>query len=884
MALYHNFKRNRQKMKIIVIRAIRGPGYYSQKPVIFMQLDLEDLEYKPTDEVPGFKNILEEMMPSLYEHTCSPGVPGGFFERVERGTWAGHVAEHIAIELQCLIGHNISFGKTFTLDDKGIYNVVFRYLNEAVGIKAGEMAVEITGKLFRGEKTDIGECIKELKKTDEATRLGPSTWAIVNEAQKRGIPWTRLNNASYIQFGQGKFQRRIEATLMDDTSALAVEIAKDKERAKEILKECGVPVPEGRSVINLTDALQVVSKIGYPVVVKPLDANHGRGVTTDIENDEELKTALEKALSISKKAIVEKFLVGSDFRILLIDGKFTTASLREPASVTGDGVKTIDMLIDETNADPIRGEGHEKNLTKIVKDSETERVLRLQNLGYDSVVPEGKKVQLKSTANLSSGGTAWDVTDMVHPVNIFLAERAAAEIGLNVMGMDIIAPDLANPLKWGEGGVVEVNAGPGFRMHLNPSHGKPRNIAEPVIDMLFPEGSEHSMPICAVTGTNGKTTTTRIIAHIMKEAGYTVGMTSTDAVEIDGVPVLKGDYSGPGGAQAVIRSKSCDMAVLEVARGGILRRGLGFNLCDVGVFLNVSSDHLGYGGIDTLEDLARVKSTVPESVKRNGYAVLNADDELVMARADKIKGNLILFSGDSENHYLKENIAKGNRNITVFEGNILLQEPSGNTFIAHVGEIPVTFGGTAGFNTENVMAAAGAALGLGISPEEIRKSLISFIPDTEQSSGRMNIIDMGDFTAVVDYGHNIGAIESTAEFIRNLGPGRLIRMAAGVGNRREEDIVHFGEVVAKYYDNIVLCDSSPRNRKPGETPMLVKKGLLMGGMTEDKITEILHEGEATLAALKMAMPGDVVVFQAENIKQVISDVMDFRKVCLKKVN
>ncbi len=827
--------------------------------------------------VHGFKENMEKMIPSLYEHKCSPGREGGFFERLIRGTWAGHVVEHVALELQCLAGHEVAFGKTFTMDETGIYNLVYRYLDEKTGLRAGEMAVDIVEKCFEGKITNVEPLIIELKKIAESSLLGPSTQSIVDEATRRGISHIRLNEESYVQLGQGKYQRRIQATIMDNTSALGVEIADDKESTKKLLSSMGIPVPEGLAVQTAEEALEAVKEIGFPVVVKPLIGNHGRGISVNITNDKELLTAYRIASDIYETTLVEKYLSGFDYRILVIDGKFVAAALREPAYVVGNGIDTIRKLIQEVNKDPERGIGHEKNLTQVTIDYMTERLLEIQKLTLESILADGEKIYIKSTANLSAGGTALDVTENVHPLNQLMAERISQIVGLNVIGIDIIADSLEKPLKKDFSGVVEVNAAPGFRMHLNPTKGTSRNIASHVVDMLFPPGVAHSVPIVAVTGTNGKTTTTRLISHILGLNGSFVGMTSTDAVIIDNIPILKGDYSGPEGAKKVMMDSTIDHAVLEVARGGIVRRGLGFIESDVGVLLNITSDHLGEGGINTLEELTRLKSTVTEAVKPSGYAIFNADDPLVLSCVDKTKARPILFSRNPENKALKTNFEKGNINVTIQDGNVIIQKKGWTSTVASVVEIPITFDGNAGFNIENVIAAVAATAALGLNEAQIRAGLVSFSPSIGQSPGRMNVIDMGDFKVVIDYGHNIGAIKATGDFIKGLMPGRKIRMAAGVGNRRRDDIFEFGVVLSKYYDHIVLCDSDPRERKAGETARIVKEGLLKGGFELDMITLVLDEKEATKASLEMAEKGDLVVLQADDITQVIKDVLDYKR-------
>ncbi|MFW5790718.1 MAG: cyanophycin synthetase [Bacillota bacterium] len=860
-------------MRILEIRALRGPNLYSLWPVIFMKLDIGSLEEQPTDQVPGFRTRLEEMMPSLYEHTCSPGRSGGFFERIERGTWAGHVVEHLAIELQSLADNDISFGKTFSTEEETVYNVVYSYIDENVGLKAGQFAVEIVEKLFQGETTEIEPLIYQLKKIRDASLLGPSTEAIVREAKQRGIPHIRLNEFSYVQLGHGRYQRRIQATLIDSTSALGVEIADDKEYTKRILAESGIPVPEGISVSNPEEARSVADELGYPVVVKPLVGNHGRGISIDIQNEEELETAYQMAQKVCADVLIEKLLVGSDFRILVIDGKFVAAARREPAFVIGDGISTVQELIAKVNNDPKRGVGHEKNLTRITIDTMTERILAGKDLSLESVLPAGEKLYVKSTANLSSGGTAVNVTENVHPLVKLIAERIARIIGLDVIGIDIVAPTLQEPLQKNIGGVVEVNAAPGFRMHLDPTAGQPINVGASVIDMLFPSGAYQPVPIIAVTGTNGKTTTVRLIAHILGLSGNTVGMTSTDAVVIDNIPVLEGDFSGPAGARAVLTDATIDHAVLEVARGGILRRGLGYSRADIGVLLNVSSDHLGEGGIDTLEDLARLKSTVIEAVKPDGHAVINADDPLVLACQEKTRARPVLFSINPDNPALQDNLDKGNMNILYQDGNIVIEKEGWRSVVAKANEIPITFGGKAIFNIKNVLAAVAAVSALGLNARQIRAGLVSFSASLGQSPGRMNIIEIEDYKVVIDYGHNIGAIRATGDFIKSLSSGRIIRMASGTGNRRDEDIIEYGQTLAQYYDHIIISDPDPRNRKVGETAELVRQGLLAGGFKDDMIDIILDEREATKTALDMAREDDLIVLQADNIDQVISDVL-----------
>ncbi|MCK4717210.1 MAG: cyanophycin synthetase, partial [Thermoplasmata archaeon] len=835
------------------------------------------LEKSSSNTVPGFRKDLEEMMPSIIEHRCSPGKRGGFLQRVEEGTWAGHIVEHLALELQCLAKMEVGFGKTRETDKKGVYTIVYRYRDESAGIRAGEMAVKIVESLFKGKKKDLKPMIEELKAIREENLLGPSTESIAKEADSRGIPVIRLNTNSYVQLGHGMYQRRIQATLMDNTSAIGVEIADDKEQTKEILESVGVLVPKGHAFKELESAIEFAEDVGYPVVVKPLVGHHGKGITTNILDVGHLRSAFKSAKKFHDHVLVERFLKGMDHRMLVIDHKFVAAARREPASVTGDGRSTVKKLINEINSDPRRGFGHEKVLTRIKVDFMTNRLLKQNGLTLDSVIKKGKTVFLKSTANLSTGGVAIDVTDEVHPPIKRMAERVSKLIDINVMGIDVVAPDLTRPLADSGGGIVEVNAAPGFRMHLDPYKGTPRNVAAPFVDMLFPPGSQVTIPIIAVTGTNGKTTTIRLIAHILKYAGKKVGMCCTDGVEVNNQIIVKGDYSGPGGAHFVLEEPTIDHAVLEVARGGIIRRGLGYDESDVGVFLNVSSDHLGEGGITSLDDLAELKSIVVETVKDSGTAVLNADDERVVRYKEKISAKSILFSLDSSNKRLSEHVAEGGTVVTTMGNEIVIRKGKLVSVIADLADMPVTFGGKAVFNVANCLAAVSATHALRINLKDIQMGLVTFHPSTGQLPGRMNVIDMGRYKVLIDYGHNSSAIEALSQILPYLSDGTWINVAGGTGNRLDKDIIGFGEAVARIYDKIIISDPDRRHRKIGETAELVKKGVLSTGFPEEHVQIVLDDNKAIKTALGMAKEGDLVVIQADNIQEILHDIMAMRK-------
>jgi cyanophycin synthetase len=846
-----------------------------------MELDIGEFEFLPSNKIPNLKKRIVNLIPTLKNHRCSRGYEGGFIERVEEGTWAGHIVEHVAIELQCLANLEVGYGKTIDSDIKGIYKVLYRYRVEEVGLKAGEMAVEIVESLFTGKDCEIQNKIIELKKIRDRYLLGPTTISIVNEAKKRGIPFIRLNSESYVQLGYGIHQRRIQAAMCDNTSAIGVEIADDKMLTKEILRNEGIPVPEGDIVQTIKEALKLADRIGYPVVVKPLVGNHGRGITVNITNNKDLEIAFTNSIKIYDKVIIERFLKGSDHRILVINNKFTAAARREPTPLIGDDKSTIKQLIEKINQDPRRGIGHEKILTRLEIDNMTMRLLEQKELRLESVLKKGERLYLKSTANLSMGGVAVDVTDEVHPVIRTMAERISKIINLNIIGIDVVAKDLRKPLTIDRGGIVEVNAAPGFRMHLKPFKGRPRLVSKPVIDMLFPPGSKHNIPIIAVTGTNGKTTTVTLISHILKNSGKVVGTACTEGVIIENQSIFEGDYSGPEGAKTILKEPTIDYAVLEVARGGIIRRGLGFEECDVGVFINISNDHLGQDGIKTFEELTELKSVVIESVKKDGYAVLNADYPYILNKINDLKCNVILFSTDHNNPALKKHLVKGGIVVTLDENRrIVIKQDPLDSWVTNVIDVPMTIEGKAIFNIENALAATAATYALGINTKDIRAGLVTFNTTIGQLPGRLNILDVGNFKVIIDYGHNPSALKALAKVLKAISKGRKISVSSGTGSRREEYIRMFGKTLAEIYDYIIIKESDPKKRPIGETAKLVEEGVLSTGFPKKNYCMIQDEGKATNRALSMARVGDLVVIQADDVQKVISDVLKFKEMIM----
>ncbi len=817
-------------MRILEIKILRGPNYWSvRRPkLIQMKLDLEEMEQKPTNLIDGFLERLEQLLPSLYEHRCSEGVPGGFFSRVKEGTWMGHVIEHIALEIQTLAGMDCGFGRTRGTGEKeGVYHVIFDYMEEDAGAYAARAAVRIAQALIDNQPYDLQEDIQRMREIREDTRLGPSTGCIVDEAAKRGIPFIRLNKHSLVQLGYGVNQKRIRATIASTTGNIAVDIACDKEETKALLEAAEIPVPKGMVIRTQEGLKDAVERYGYPLVIKPIDGNHGKGNTTNITTWEQALKALEAAKQYSRSVIVEKFITGFDYRCLVINYKFICAALRTPASVTGDGEHTIQWLIDETNKDPRRGYGHEKVLTQITIDQFTQKMLDEKQYTLDTVPPKGELVLLKPTANLSTGGTSTDVTDDVHPANIFMCERIARIIGLDICGIDIMATDLRTPVSENGGAILEVNAAPGFRMHIEPSEGLPRNVAEPVVDMLFPKGSAGRIPIIAVTGTNGKTTTTRLTAHIAKSAGKKTGYTTSDGVYIQNQLMMKGDCTGPISSAFVLKDPTVDFAVLECARGGLLKSGLAFQNCDVAIVTNVAADHMGLGGINTLDQMAKVKCIVPETVFPHGYAILNADDDRVFQMKENLSCNIALFSMDENNPRIKKHCAKGGL-ATVFEnGFITIMKGTWKIRVMAVKDIPLTYEGKATHNIQNCLPAVlSTYLFRDITIEDIRSALTSFIPSSTQTPGRLNFFHFKNYSILADFAHNPHGLRLLCDFVSKLDYTTRIGVISGTGDRRDSDIQELGEISAQHFDEIIIrCDKNLRGRTADEIISLLKKGI-----------------------------------------------------------
>ena len=861
-------------IEILSTTVYRGPNLWARMPAILLDLDIGELEDRPTNKIPGFYERLTELMPSLYNHTCSLGKPGGFLQRMREGTWMGHVLEHVALEIQELAGSEVTRGKTRGAGERGRYHVVYEYGQEDVGLAAGRLAQRLLNHLVYGDVPDFDfqqELEEGVIRVAERLAYGPSTGAIVAEAERREIPVLRLDpRRSLVQLGHGAYQKRIWATVTSETSNISVEIAGNKELTNRMLQEVGIPVPRSVVVRTADDAVREARRLGYPVVTKPLDGNHGRGVMINLPDDDAVREAfpISEEESRNGAVIVETFIPGKDYRILVVNNEIVAVAERVPAHVLGDGRRTVAELVDATNADSRRGVGHEKILTRISIDQQTIDVLAKQELTLESVPEEGRFVQLKLTGNMSTGGTSIDRTDDIHPDNVHIARQAAMTVGLDVAGIDFITPDIARSVREARGAIVEVNAGPGFRMHTHPTEGHPRHVGRAVVDMLFPPGRPSRVPIVAVTGTNGKTTTTRMISHIMKQAGKTVGMTTTDGIYIDGTQIASGDMSGPTSARMVLKNPAVTFAVLETARGGILRSGLGFDRCNVAVVTNIASDHLGLKGINTLDDLAKVKAVVPQATLRDGASVLNADNSYVVDMARTARGEVIWFSMDEENPVIRDHVREKGRAIVLRPTRhgemITVIEHRRDTSLLLAEEIPATINGKVRVNIANAMAAVGAAIAQDVQLEHIRHALRGFTSTFYQTPGRFNLMEVDGKQVLIDYCHNVAGLEAVADFVRRHNADRTIGVITMPGDRKDEDIRAFGELAAKTFDELIIReDVERRGRAIGGIAALLAEAAQSGGMPGDRIEIILDELPAARAAMDRAVKGELVVVFAD---------------------
>ena len=802
--------------------------------------------------------------------------------RIDEGTWMGHIIEHIALEIQTLADMDTGFGRTRGYGEEGVYNVVFSYIEESVGRYAARAAVRICEALIEGKDYDMTEDIQEMRELREAERLGPSTGSIVEEAQSRGIPWIRLNKYSLCQLGYGANQKRIQATVTSETSSIGVELACDKEDTKYLLERAEVEVPRG-DIISRESSLEAACKyVGFPLVIKPIDGNHGRGITVDITNYDTALEAFRIAKEVSRRVIVEKYITGEDYRLLVINHVFVAAAKRTPAHVIGNGKHTIEELVEEVNKDPRRGYGHEKVLTAITLNDLTKNIIKDAGYQLDSVLKDGEVLILKDTANLSTGGTAEDVTDIVHPANVSMAERISKIIDLDICGIDVMTTDITKPLSETGGAVLEVNAGPGFRMHLAPTTGLPRNVAAPVVDKLFPQkGDTGRIPIVAITGTNGKTTTSRLMAHIAKMKGYRVGYTTSDGVYIQNRMLMQGDCTGPASAEFVLKDPTVNFAVLECARGGLLRAGLGFKNCDIAIVTNVAADHLGLKGIHTIEQLAKVKGVIPETVLPDGYAILNADDDLVYDMRRNLNCNVALFSMDENNPRIQALQRIGGITAVYENGFVTLCKGAWKMRVMRAESIPLTYGGRAKFMIQNVLPATIAAHISGISIEDTKAALETFIPSASSTPGRLNLFEFNNFNILLDYAHNPAGMRALQKFTDTIEATVKVGIIAGIGDRRDEDNNEMGSIAADMFDEIIIRqDKNLRGKSESELISMLDKGI-KNKDPQKKTMIIPSEKEAITYAVTNAEKGSLIVLCSDVVPDALELVQELKEKDLK---
>lgn len=852
----------KNEIRITDYTIYRGRNIYSHKPVIRMVVDIGEYGTIPTKDIPGFHEKLLAGFPGLKTNFCSLGYEGGFLERLNEGTYMGHVLEHTILEMQAMLGYSVSFGKTRVLEEPSLYYMVYQYENEVCGIECGRAAVFLFNCFLTDQPVCIPDFLDYLGKISVEAELGPSTSAIADEAKKRNIPVTRIGNESMVRLGYGKYSHLVQSTLTDQTSCICADISSNKQLTKAILSEHKVPVPEGKTVYSELSAVMAANQIGLPVVVKPIDGNQGKGVSLNLKSEEEIKAAFRNAARHGSGVIVEKFIGGKDFRVLVVAGKVSAVAERKPACVVGDGIHTLRELVEIKNQDPNRGEQHEKPLTKIRLDSVALAELKKYGRSVNDIPAPGETVLLRENGNLSTGGTAADRTEVIHPDNAELAVRAAVAVGIDIAGVDFVAEDISKSILETGGAVVEVNTAPGIRMHLYPSEGTPRNVAKEIVDHLFPSG--YRFPTVSVTGTNGKTTTVRMIQHVLSETGLTVGMTSTCGTFIGEKCICKGDNSGPRSAACLLADKTIDAAVLETARGGIVREGLGYDLADVGVITNVTGDHLGLDGIETMEDLAFVKALVAEAVKKDGYAVLNAEDSMTPVILKRVKAKVILFYRDADRALRPFPVDC----IRVFEENGWIRVRDGKTIrdVVRVSDIPVTCGGRIGCNVENCLAATSALYALKMPVSKIAEGLRSFT----LNPGRFDLFRLGGRGILLDYGHNKPGFEQVIEAAKKLPFGRMIGVVGMPGDRPDEAIRAAARLCPQAFDRIyVKEDVDLRGRKPGAVAQVFYEAITGDGFPQDRICIRKDDLEALQTALADSREGDLILMFYEKLEPLV---------------
>jgi cyanophycin synthetase len=875
---YLNYPVQSGPLKALDIKTMHGANYFSGGNVVVVLFDLCEYDEVFTNDIPGFYEKLKKMLPSLYDHFCSVGKPGGFFIRVKDGTLLGHVTEHVAIELQTLAGIDGGFGKTRSTDKQGVYNVVFRFIDEIAGVYTAKAALNLVNSILLDQPFDVSEIVRNLINIREKRLLGPSTQAIVDKAEERNIPYLRLDAYNLVQLGTGKFLKRIRATITSDTNLIAVETADNTFLTTLMLKDAGIPVPETIKAKKAEDVLSFFKKLQAPVVIKPNEGKSGKRLSLNLRNENEILQGFEWIRQKDESLIAQEFITGNTYRILIIDYKFVAAAKLIPPIIKGDGKNTIAKLIEQLNSDPERGIGDKSRLSIVEIDEVTERLLFLNDLTLETILPEGKSLALKVSGNLRLGGSAIDVTEEVHPMNKFFAERAAKVIGLNIAGIDIITQDLKESILENTGSIIEVNAAPDFRMHLKPSIGKKRNVAENLLDMLFPENTKTRIPLFSITGTAGKTTTVNLLSYCLKLAGYLVGRTSTDGLFIGDKCLMKGDMTYPEHVALVLKDPTIDCGVLETSREGILRRGLGYKFADFGIVLNVDKDHIGGTGAENIryiEDLAYAKSVVAEQVYDEGFVILNADNELVVEMAERVYSNIAYFSHFDNNQTVRLHVDKGGLAVVIDENILVILDASKRIEVLHIDKITLTFKGKAQVNYDNILATVAALYAFGLPVELIQTGLKTFYSEPSILPGRMNFITINDFKVLLDYAHNEIGFNRLKDFLKNHQEYKL-GVVDAAGDRTDEDIIQLGKIAAETYDEIYLYEGFDlRGRKEGEIVSLLKKGVISTGFADEKVSVFQNPEKAWINALKQGKNGKLIVILSGRSEKTLEVIKNF---------
>ncbi len=861
-------------LKVEKIKILHGANYFSAGPIVLIRLNLADYDEVFTNQIPGFYEALKKNIPSLYEHYCSEGKPGGFFIRIKEGTLLGHVIEHVAIELQTLAGMDVAYGKTRSTLKQGVYNIIFRFFDEKAGIFAGKAAINLINSILLNNSFDVNKVIESLIYIREIRLLGPSTQAIVDEVQEREIPFQRLDSYNLVQLGTGKYQKKIRATLTSDTNFIGVETADNKYLTTLMLKDAGIPVLPTIKATAVDDALDFYTEKNSPITIKPLSGYLGKGLSTHLSSKEAITKAFNEAVEFDEQVLVQPFCQGKSYRLLIIDYAFVAATELTPPFVVADGKQSISQLIEEENKKDEREIGDKGKLSIIPIDDITGKLLEKKGLSYESIPKKGEKIVLKHSGNPKLGGISKDITGQVHPFNIFIAERAARAIGLNVAGIDVITEDISQPID-NKGAVLEVNAAPDFRMHIHPALGQPKPVAKKLIDMLFPHGEKHRVPVFSVTGTAGKTMFAFLLDHTLQKEGYTTGLTTSDGLFIAGNKIMEKDATYPEFVSLLFKDPGIDCAVLETSREGILRSGLGYKFADFGIVLNLYDDHVGADDIKYIEDLAYAKSVVAEEVYENGYTVLNADNPLVLEMKERLYSKAVLFSIDSKNKELNGHMFRGGIGVFIKENAIHINHKNKNIKLVELKEIPLTFNNTATFTYDVILAFVATMYAYGMKPGNIKKHLVEFVPSPENLPGRMNFFTIGNYTVLLDYAHNSTNLDGLKEFLQHRQEYKIGILDAA-GDRHDEEIIKMGQIASEMFDSVVFYEGfDNRGRDKGEITKLLEKGLT--GTGTGKPCSVFHQPqEAWEYGLSQSKDGALVVLLSARSNKTIQFLKNYQ--------